>query len=191
MPPFHIFWLIGYLFYLFGVYGRSARRYRKLSLSQARSRPLDVALDMITFVGWQVVPLVYIFSSWLEYADYTLPAWSSWIGAGLFVLALSVLWKAYTDLGANWSPKLDILQEHTLITQGIYARLRHPIYAGLMIWMIAQPLLLHNWLAGFGLLVTYLPLIIIRVPREEQMMLEAFGESYRAYMARTGRYLPK
>jgi protein-S-isoprenylcysteine O-methyltransferase Ste14 len=59
------------------------------------------------------------------------------------------------------------------------------------LWAVAQPLLLHNWIAGFGLILLFIPLYLIRVPREERMMLEHFGDEYRDYMRRTGRIFPR
>jgi len=56
---------------------------------------------------------------------------------------------------------------------------------------LAQALLLQNWIAGFAMLASLLPLYLVRVPREEQMMLEHFGEEYRLYMNRTGRVVPR
>ncbi len=49
----------------------------------------------------------------------------------------------------------------------------------------------RNWfiiVSGTGLILV---LAVIRVPREEAMMLEGFGESYRRYMTRTGRFIPR
>ena len=73
----------------------------------------------------------------------------------------------------------------------MFRRIRHPIYAGMWLWASAQPLLLQNWIAGFAFLVLFTPLYLLRVPREEQMMLDHFGEDYRRYLARTGRVLPR
>ena len=78
-----------------------------------------------------------------------------------------------------------------LVTAGIYKYIRHPMYASQWLWVIAQVLLLPNWLAGVGGLLLFLPLYFVRVPLEEQMMLAQFGEQYRAYMQRTGRVLPR
>jgi protein-S-isoprenylcysteine O-methyltransferase Ste14 len=56
---------------------------------------------------------------------------------------------------------------------------------------IAQALLLHNWLAGLSGIVVFLLTYFLRVPREEQMMVERYGEAYRAYRARTGGVIPR
>ena len=76
------------------------------------------------------------------------------------------------------------------MTEGIYRRVRHPMYSAFWLWAIAQALLLSNWIAGFAGLAGFGILFFGRVAREERMMLETFGDSYRAYMARTGQGLP-
>ncbi len=64
------------------------------------------------------------------------------------------------------------------------------MYLAIWLWSLAQALMLENWLAGYGALVSFVPIYFIRTPREEALMLETFGEEYRAYMERTGRILP-
>ncbi len=86
---------------------------------------------------------------------------------------------------------MEIREEHTLVTRGIYKYMRHPMYSAHFLWAIAQALLLQNWIAGPAFLVTSVPLYLFRVPVEERMMLERFGEEYRLYMNRTGRMFPR
>ena len=59
------------------------------------------------------------------------------------------------------------------------------------LWGVAQALLLQNWVAGLAGLALFTPLYVLRVPREEQMMLDRFGAEYRSYMNRTGRVVPQ
>jgi len=80
---------------------------------------------------------------------------------------------------------------HELIVHGVYRRIRHPMYAVIFVFALAQGLLLQNWLAGWAGLVTVAPVYLVRTPREEKMMCEFFGESYRDYMGRTGRQWPR
>ena len=155
------------------------------------TRPLDIFFDMSTFIAWQVLPLIYVFSGWLRFADYRLPLWAGWVGAAVFLCTLLLLRGAYAALGANWSPKIDVREGQKLITEGIYRCIRHPIYTGMWLWVIAQPLLIQNWIAGWAMGLLFLPLYLTRVPREEAMMLEKFGEAYRDYMTRTGRLIPR
>jgi protein-S-isoprenylcysteine O-methyltransferase Ste14 len=151
---------------------------------------LDLVLLSVAGLGF-ALPLVFIFSSWLSFADYELPDWAGWLGVGVFAAALALLWRAHADLGPNWSPFLELRDGHELVTSGVYRRIRHPMYAAHWLWGIAQALLLHNWIAGPGFLVLFLPLYLVRVPREERMMLERFGQGYREYMTRTGRIVPR
>ena len=64
------------------------------------------------------------------------------------------------------------------------------MYASMWLWGVAQALLLQNWIAGWASLVLFLSLYLLRVPREQRMMLDEFGKKYRAYMNRTGRIIP-
>ena len=188
---FHAIFIVGLCYYLFGVYGPSVRRYRTFRLAQAASRPMDLLLDFATFLTWQVFPLVHILTAWLDSADYNLSPWLGALGVALFASAIFVLRQAYADLGANWSPKIDVLQEQELVTHGVYGSVRHPIYVGMWLWVVAQPLLIHNWIAGLGFLATFLPLYLLRVPREEQTLMREFGRAYLDYMAKTPRLFPR
>jgi len=140
--------------------------------------------------GGLAIPLFYLFSSWLDFANYQLPAWTGWVGTVVFATAILLLWRSHADLGGNWSATLKIRSDHTLVTNGVYRHIRHPMYAAHLLWAIAQGLLLSNWLAGWALLVTFVPLYLVRAPKEEKMLLEHFGEEYRDYMGRTGGLIP-
>ena len=86
---------------------------------------------------------------------------------------------------------MEIREEHSLVTKGVYKYIRHPMYAAHLLWAIAQVLLLQNWIAGPAFMVTSVPLYLFRVPVEERMMLDRFGEEYRLYMNGTGRVIPR
>ncbi len=163
---------------------------RKLDTIVDRKTAVDVVFLALTGIG-MLVPIVYVFSSILDFADYDLPNWVGWVGAGLFGFATWLLWRSHADLGRNWTPTLGIRDEHTLVTEGVFRYIRHPMYAAHLIWAVAQVLMLHNWLAGFSFLVFILPHYLLRVGDEEQMMLDQFGDDYRAYMQRTGRFIPR
>jgi len=106
-------------------------------------------------------------------------------------VSLWLLWRAHVDLGRNWSPSPEILETHSLVTEGVYRRIRHPMYAAHMLWGVAQALLLGNWIAGPALIATFVPLYLFRAPREEQMLADHFGGAYREHMKRTGRLVPR
>ncbi len=144
---------------------------------------------LLLFSG--IIPLIYTLTHWLSFADYTLPAWMGWLGVVLLAGALYVFGRAHADLQANWSPSLEIRKDHTLITRGIYRYIRHPMYASQWLYVIAQILLLQNWLAGPTNLLFFIAFYVLRVRAEEKMMLDTFGEQYAAYMQKVGGVIPR
>ncbi len=164
-------------------------KYRRLTIAIDRKSLPDMALLAVAGLG-MLVPLIYVFSSLLDFANYILADWVGWFGAILFVLAIWLLWRSHVDLGRNWTPTLGIRDDHQLVTDGVFKYVRHPMYAAHILWAIAAALMLHNWIAGYSLLVVFVPQYLSRLNAEEQMMLEHFGEQYESYMQRTGRIIP-
>jgi len=164
-------------------------RRRSVKAEKKYSNMLDIILISAAGIGMDL-PFLYLFTPWLDFANYNLPEWSGWIGTAVFAGSVLMLWRSHADLGRNWSATLQILGQHSLITTGVYRYIRHPMYTAHLLWAIAQGLLLSNWLAGWAFLVLSVPLYIVRIPKEEQMMLDHFGEEYRAYQSQTGRLIP-
>jgi protein-S-isoprenylcysteine O-methyltransferase Ste14 len=169
----------------------TVRRHKRSKVIDDRTSRFDRAFRYIPFVGMVVIPLIYILTPFLGFADYHLPDWAGWTGMLLFAAALWLLWRAHADLGSNWSLTLQVRREQEVIRRGVYRYIRHPIYAAVLVWGIAQALLLHNWIAGFARLAFFVPVFVSRVPREEAMMLDHFGDEYRSYMKQTGRMFPR
>jgi len=173
-------------------YGRD---YRQNAI--ARQRPAGgVTLFLMSLWGVaQILGLLYVFSNWLSFANCRLPFSLRWLagaaGTIVFGVANWLLWRSHADLAENWSPKLEVREGHTLITDGVFRYIRHPMYASHWLWAVGQALLLHNWIAGLAGLAAFFPLYTVRVPQEEQLMLDQFGEEYQAYMASTGRIFPR
>jgi protein-S-isoprenylcysteine O-methyltransferase Ste14 len=169
---------------------RYTRQYRQNTITENRRTPLDRTLLLLVSVGMLFIPAIYVMTSWLDAANYRLPMWAGWLGVLLFVAALLLLWRSHADLNRNWSPDLQLHTEQTLVTHGVYRAIRHPMYAAHWLWGVAQVLLLQNWIAGWAMLVCFVPLYLLRIRREEQMLLEHFGDAYHAYMQQTGRIIP-
>lgn len=153
-------------------------------------------LLMAMFLSMGILPVLYLASKatafdLLAFANYSLPFGLTGLGACLVPAFAYLFWRSHYDLGRNWSVSLEMRQEHNLVTNGVYKRMRHPMYAAIWIAAIAQPLLIHNVIAGGLVLVAFGAMCVLRIPKEEEMMLGMFGDDYREYMARTGRVLPK
>jgi protein-S-isoprenylcysteine O-methyltransferase Ste14 len=192
MPPYtsQIVFGIGFAaFYAIrAVYGRH-RRWR--TIVDIRFDLLERSILAFVTLGILVIPLIYLLSPWFSFADYSSPPWMLWPGIVIIAIADVLFWRAHVDLGRNWSPTLEIGDDQTLVTSGVYGRIRHPMYAATMLFAISQAVLLHNWITGPAALITFIPFCFLRVPREERLMISCFDEEYAAYMERTGRFIPR
>jgi protein-S-isoprenylcysteine O-methyltransferase Ste14 len=147
----------------------------------------------VSLTGLGLVPLVYVAVSFWGpvWADYPFQPVLAALGVLVAIAALVMFRLTHKALGRNWSVTLQVRESHELVTHGIYATIRHPMYTAFWLWAIAQALLLPNWIAGFSGLVGFGTLYMLRVGPEEKLMIETFGEPYRAYMERSGRLWPR
>lgn len=148
-------------------------------------------LVQLVAVGMMYLPAIAIATPLLGFADYTNPNWILGLGVGCAALGIWLFWRSHVDLGRNWSPVLELREGHGLVTSGIYARIRHPMYSAIFLLVAAQAAFLGNWIAGLSGLAAFTLLYFDRVGPEERMMAEQFGTDYDAYVARTGRLFPR
>ena len=105
-----------------------------------------------------------------------------------FGIALSI--SARITLGANWSGVVTLKKDHELIRAGLYRRIRHPIYTGILLAMIGTALIkghLRCWL-GFAVI---LAAFYFKARREERFLRQEFGPGFDEHMRNTGMFLPK
>lgn len=167
-----------------------ARRARRVKIVLSARGTVEILRLLISLTGLGLLPLVYVGTGMPRFADAGFHPLLAWLGLLFAIAALGMFHLTHRALGRNWSISLDVRENHKLVTDGIYRRVRHPMYSAFWLWAIAQALLLPSWLAGLSGLAGFGVLYFGRVGAEEAMMLETFGESYRAYMARTGRLFP-
>jgi protein-S-isoprenylcysteine O-methyltransferase Ste14 len=190
LQRWNVIFFLGFIAYLTirGVYARRTKREVKV---HRQIDGLEKALLFLVISSSTLLPLVYLFTPLLAFADYRLPAFAPWCGTAIMVVALWLFWRSHADLGQNWSVSLEVRKDHQLVSHGVYRSIRHPMYASIFLWSIAQALLLPNWLAGWSALGPFAVMYILRTPREERMMCEFFGQDYRDYMGQTGRIFPR
>ena len=156
-----------------------------------RNTLLDTALLIAAMVAMAPIPMVYIFTPYLDLANFSVPVPLRWIGILTVFWAIFIFLRSHSDLGLNWSGFLELKERQELITHGIYRRIRHPMYAAVLIWSLGQALALTNWIAGPANIIVTLAFLGVRAPREEAMLLERFGKPYQDYMNQTGRFIPR
>ena len=121
--------------------------------------------------------------------DFVLPAALRWTGAALMLTGNIFFLLAYLHLGRQWSPELEIQPGHQLIICGIYRVIRHPMYTGFLIFGLGLVFLSAN-LFGCVYLPAVAAMIFTRLPSEEQLLTEEFGEEYLEYMRSTSALIP-
>lgn len=140
-------------------------------------------------VGGLILPIMRLVKV-LEPLRYELPGWAGWMGVVMIWVAGVIHWGPFRS-----RPKLlgyrSAHVRQSLVTDGVFAWIRHPIYASLWLIVLAQPLLVQHWIFGFSGAITFAMLYCHRLPREEAMMIDLFGDEYRSYARRVGRLIPR
>lgn len=167
-----------------------ARAARALPVRAHRRRTTETLLLVPVSIGLMILPLVSVFSSWLDHYEMDLPLWARVLGLIGFAGAVATHGWTHKELAANWSPVLEIREDHCLVTTGPYRLVRHPMYAGFLLWAWSQGFALSNWLVLVAGVASFALMYLARVRHEEALLREAFGAEYNAYVSRTGRLFP-
>jgi protein-S-isoprenylcysteine O-methyltransferase Ste14 len=163
--------------------GESLDRWQEGAFILFTLRPIGIA-TMLGLFAYMINP------DWMAWSSMPLPASVRWVGVGLGVIGGTLLLWTLRSIGKNLTDTVVTRREHTLVTRGPYRWVRHPFYDAVLLSVIANGLVAANWFLLAGGLVTF-GLIVLRTAREEERLLARFGDAYRNYMSRTGRFLPK
>jgi protein-S-isoprenylcysteine O-methyltransferase Ste14 len=107
----------------------------------------------------------------------------TWLGIGL------AIWARY-HLAEYWSARVTIKEDHQLIRTGPYARLRHPIYSGIILAAIGSAVVIDQWRCVLGVCVV-LTGFWIKAKKEEAMLTEQFGEAFHEHQKQAGFLVPR
>ena len=169
-------------------------RSRKSRAKVVTRREGRLKLGAIGFVSlaWISASVAFVVNpAWMGWSAFPLPAWLRWTGVAIAFPAYVLGEWAILSLVLRdaYSGTVVIKDSHTLVTSGPYRWIRHPIYTTYFAFTLSFFLLTGNGFIGLALLAMSI-LLASRVEGEEAMLLERFGDEYRAYMRRTGRFLP-
>ena len=159
------------------------------------SRKVDGSIMMtIIKIGGLILwlsPLVYLINPlWMAWSKIGLPESIRWLGVGIGILCVFGIYWLFSSIGSGITPTSATRQQHQLVTSGPYRWVRHPLYTVGSSLFISFGMMADNWfIAALGILAFIG--MAVRTPKEEANLIEKFGDEYREYMKRTGRYLPK
>ena len=144
-----------------------------------------VSFGMIYF------PLLNIYFSFFERFNYNFPLYLKIFSSITLVISSIIFYLSHKELADNWTPFVEVKDKQNLIKTGIYKYIRHPMYLSCWMFVLFQGFVLSNIFIGIAGILTWANLYFIRIPFEEKMMIDEFGNEYKEYMESTGRLFPK
>jgi protein-S-isoprenylcysteine O-methyltransferase Ste14 len=159
---------------------------------ERRQKTVSKAMKMliVAILGYFASIILYMLDvPWISWSRLAMPPWLRWLGAIGAASSIPLVAWIHRALGRQYSAELAIQRDHALVTTGPYARTRHPMYTALNMFSFSMAIMTSNLLVLFFAVLVMLPFPWI-AREEENMLLETFGEDYREYMRRTGRFFP-
>ena len=188
---FRLILLAGFVIFMpIGIYHRlKARTGEKLDRRQEGVFIL-VTLRLVGVAGMAGLIAYLINPACMAWAAVPLPIGLRWTGVGLALIAgLVVVWM-FRTLGRNLTDTVVTRKQHTLVTKGPYRWVRHPLYTLAVLLGVANSLAAANWFFFVAGCLVFM-LLAIRTRKEEENLIARFGDDYRNYMRRTGRFVPR
>jgi protein-S-isoprenylcysteine O-methyltransferase Ste14 len=160
---------------------------------QSNTGTKTVARQRLAVLMLQIVPLVLVlsapFSDRRGFGALGESAAVRFIGLALYGLGMALTNWAQVRLGRQFSVDVTIQENHQLVTDGPYRRLRHPRYLGILLFTIGIALVFRSWL-GLILVAVLIGVLLWRIYDEEALMHAEFGEEWEAYCRTTKRLVP-
>ena len=174
-----------------GYFRRKADRDTGEAVARAADGPaMMTAVRLGGLLLW-ASPLVYLVNpEWMAWSKAGLPVWGRWLGVATGLTCTGLIYWLFSAIGSGITPTGATRQRHVLATTGPYRWVRHPLYTVGSTFFVSFGMMADSWFIG-ALGVLAFVLMASRVPAEEANLVAKFGDEYRDYMTRTGRYLPK
>jgi protein-S-isoprenylcysteine O-methyltransferase Ste14 len=125
-----------------------------------------------------------------EWASWPIQAWARWIGVAGFACAAAWLMWMFHALGRNLTDTVVTRRDAHFVDHGPYRFVRNPMYTGILMLGMSLGLALGTWLLPVAASLMF-TLLTLRTRTEEKYLIERFGDQYRNYMKRVGRFFPK
>lgn len=149
-----------------------------------------ILLRLAGLLGWLSIIAYLLNPAWMQWSAVPLPDWLRWFGVSTSIAALPLMNWLFRSIGRNITQTVKTRKEHALITHGPYRWVRHPLYSVGTLLFGSFALIAANWFIGLATLLGFV-MLLVRLPKEEHNLIARFGDEYREYMKRTGRFVPK
>lgn len=149
-----------------------------------------VLLRVAGLSGWLSIIVYLLNPAWMQWSAVSLPAWLRWCGVASAILSLPLMYWLFRSIGRNITQTVKTRKEHQLVTTGIYRWVRHPLYSVGTLLFGSFALIAANWFMALATVFGF-AMLLVRLPNEERHLMERFGDEYKEYMKRTGRFVPR
>lgn len=161
----------------------------ELLRKRLRAKESDSKQDVVVKLSGLLFVASFVLAglNW-RYGWMLLPDWCVWLAAVVFVLCYALYAEVLRENAYLWRT-IEVREGQHVVDTGLYAIVRHPMYTATTLLFLAMPLVLASPIS-FVVMLLYVPLIILRIRREEAL-LERELEGYSDYMRRVKyRLLP-
>lgn len=169
---------------------RVARDERAVALHEGPASLIAGAVGALTALIFGAEYLIAPGTFSFAYVPAT-PTWLRWVGALLLAGGVALLRWAHRHLDRNFHSLVVSRPGHVLIQSGPYRIIRHPIYLAYLLAYGGGGLLAANWVLAGVSTSAFALLVLLRLPQEEALLINTFGDRYKRYMAQTGALLPR
>lgn len=174
-----------------GYYRRKADQSSDEKISFKEEGTAVLIVLRLSGLAFLLALLAYVFRpSLLTWSSLGIADWVRWVGVAMALALLVLSHWVLRSLGTNITPTVVTRRNHTLVQDGPYRWVRHPLYTTAALLWVALGVIAANW---FFLAIAALgfPVLAVRTRKEEANLIERFGDEYREYVKRTGRYFPR
>ncbi len=112
-------------------------------------------------------------------------------GLTVFMIGIIIRWISIIQLNKEFTVNVAIIKNHKLKTDGMYKNLRHPSYLGLLLICFGLSISMNSIISFIVITIPILLALIYRIKTEENILSNQFGETYKDYMIKTYRIIPK
>lgn len=145
--------------------------------------------------GWQHIWPLYVVDYvllWRHPVVLEMPAWydaARVAGLAGMVAGIAVVGWAYAAMGGYWSDTISVREDHRVVSNGPFALVRHPVYAGYLLGVIGGAIALADPVVALAALAS-VPVIRGRALAEERFLELRLGDAYREYRRRVRMFVP-
>jgi protein-S-isoprenylcysteine O-methyltransferase Ste14 len=129
-------------------------------------------------------------AQWMAWSALELPAWLRWCGIAMVCCSGALVAWTFHNLGTNLTDTVVTRRDHRLVTSGPYRFVRHPFYVAFVVGIVGVSVAMTNWFIAVAALIP-IGFLAARTDIEEAKLIERFGDDYREYMRRVGRFVPR